>query len=165
MFVRYQEIEDSIEALAAMPLRKLHLMRPGPVTYFVRELHRLTQLTALILSDLSRGFNFQGFGHVEEQLKELTALEQLELEGPLHGMLDDRLPAGFLDGPPQPQSFLQTIARLPNLQQLSLQGMQLGKAAVELAASTWLTRVDFGDDGYGPGVAEALLEMFHRNGC
>jgi hypothetical protein len=164
LFVQYPQIEESIEALAAMPLRKLHLMRPGPLTFFVRELHRLTQLTALVLSDLSVGYGFlEGFGIVEEQLKELTALEQLKLEGPLHGMLNDTLPAGLLDGPPQPQSFLQTLARLPNLQQLTLTGMKLGKAAVELAASMRLTHVDLGIGGYAPEVVQALLAMQRRN--
>jgi hypothetical protein len=165
MYVRYWEVVDSIEALAAMPLRKLHLKQPGPLTFFVRELHQLTQLTALILSDLSRGFGIQGFSIVEEQLKELTAQEQLELRGRLHGMWDgdDTAPADvwFMNG--QPQSFMQTIARLPNLQQLTLKGMKLGKAAVELAASTSLRYVNLGDEGYGPGVAQALLEMFRRN--
>jgi hypothetical protein len=163
MFFGYRQVEELVEALAALPLRKLNLMRAGPLTFFVPELHRLTQLTALTLSDLSTGFCFHGFGIIEQQLKELTALEQLDLEGPLHGLLDDTIPAGFLDGPPQPQSFVQTIAGLPNLQCLSLRGMNLGTAAVGLQASTRLTHVYLGDDGIGLEVFRALLDMYRRN--
>jgi hypothetical protein len=153
-----------IEALAALPLRKLNLMRPGPLTFFVPELHRLTQLTALTLSRLSAGAElFHGFDIVEQQLKELTALEQLELEGPLHGLMDDTWPAGFLDGPAQPESFVQTIARLPNLQWLSLQGMRLGDAAAELQAATRLADVDLRGCECSPEVVKALRDMCRRN--
>jgi hypothetical protein len=161
--IGYPEIKDLVEPLAALPLRKLHLMHPGRLTFFVPELHRLTQLTALTLSDISPGLCYHGFDIVEQQLKELIALEQLELEGPLHGLLDDMEPEGLLDGPPQPQSFVQTIAGLPNLQSLSLRGMKLGRAAMELQASTRLAYVDLGGGGYNPAVVKALRDMYRRN--
>jgi hypothetical protein len=164
MFFGCQEVEELAEALAALPLRKLNLMRPGHLRFFVPELHRLTQLTALTLSDLSAGgAMFHGFGIVEQQLRELTALEQLELEGPLHGLLNDSLPAGFLHGPPQPQSFMQTIARLPNLQWLALQGMKLGNAAAELQAAVRLTHVDLRGSECSPEVRQVLRHMCVRN--
>jgi hypothetical protein len=133
-----QEAQDMGEALAALPLRGLNLRRSG-LTFLVPELHRMTQLTGLTLLNLHPEYLLEGFSIMSQQLQKLTALQQLELEGELHGLLVG-LPAGFLDTPvQQPDGFLRTIASLPELQQLSLTGMQLGDAALQLLAATQLT--------------------------
>jgi hypothetical protein len=153
---RFQEVYDMGDALAALPLRGLCLRQSG-LKFLVPQIHQLTQLTGLTLLNLRADGMIQGFKMMAKQLQPLTALQQLELAGELAEEMYHGLPAMFFDLPVTPHSyFVQTIAGLPELQQLKLSGMQLGDAALELTAATKLTKFRLSECGCSSDVKKAL---------